>query len=128
VAGEVSGGREPADVTDAADDDRSCQRADSVDVGDGAGGRGDHGRGPFADLASGVVEHADLVEHLLGCGDPLGGDAVVDVDVEQELFGFGDGQGACGAALDEQTQNGVEATDRARPVRGDLMITIGEQT
>jgi len=30
--------------------------------------------------------------------------------------------------LDEQTQQGVESTDRACPVGGDLMIAIGRQT
>jgi hypothetical protein len=34
VAGEVAGGREAADITGAADDDRRHERADPVDVSD----------------------------------------------------------------------------------------------
>jgi len=86
IAGEVSSGREPADVADATDDDRGGQRADPVDVGDrGRRSRDDRG-GAFADIDTGGVEHPDLVQQLGPDCDPLDRDGAVAIDAGQELF------------------------------------------
>ena len=81
----------------------------------------------LADLDTGGVEGADLVEQLTCGGDPLDRDRPVDVHAGQEFLGSGDGQRAAGATLDEQAQQGVQPADRAGPLGGDLMVAIGQQ-
>ena len=83
VPNEVPRGREPADVTDPADDDRGHQRPDPVYVGDGRLRRLDGGDVALADLLAGGVEDADLDQQAQqgvqpadrAC--PLGGDLMV---------------------------------------------------
>ena len=127
VAGEVPGGREAADVTDSADDDRRGQRSDPVHLGDGRLRRLERRDVTSADLDAGGVEGADLVEQLACGGDPLDRDRPVDVHAGQEFLGSGDGQRAAGASLDEQAQQGVQPADRTGPLGGDLMVAIGQQ-
>ena len=49
------------------------------------------------------------------------------IHLDQQFFGFGDRQRLARATLDQQTQQGMQPTDRASPVGGDLMVTIGQQ-
>lgn len=64
VPSEVPGGREPADVTDSADDDRRHQRPDPEHLGDGRLRRLNRRDVASADLNTRCVESADLVEQL----------------------------------------------------------------
>jgi hypothetical protein len=127
VAGEVASGREAADVTDMANDDCRGQRADPVNVSDRGPGRNDHHRGAFANLDACRVEHFDLGEQLVSCGDPFQRDRTIDDHFDQQFFCFGDRQRPAAATLDQQTQQGMQPADRAGSVGGDLMIPIGQQ-
>ena len=70
MAGVVAGGREPADIATAADDDRSTDRSDPVDVIDGALRRRDRGDVAYSCVGQGLVEGGDLDDEVATGRDP----------------------------------------------------------
>jgi len=75
----------------------------------------------------GLVQGFELGNELAAGGDPLRDDRVTDSHAGQEFHGPAGAEGPTGAALDEQAQQGMEATHAAGALGGELVVAVRQQ-